>query len=846
MKYAEVAVDAPLGVNRTLTYSIPQRMEVFPGQLVWVPLGPRPVQGMVFEVSDHTAVETTRPVISTIAPNALLPSWGLELARWLSRYYLSSLFEAATLMLPPGFRTRLRAHVRTARERPACLTDDEKAVYEFLGQGGRKPETAVKKALGRRAGATLNRLARRGVLAREWEIVRPRTAPRYERSLLPNVRGEGSKEAALSRLKGAPRQAALLAESLEHSSGFPYSVAMKEFGSSAVRGLVEKGLLAQEWIRSDGRRRSLDYQLGLLPTLTPEQHRVAAYVRTLLDDKRASPRSVLLHGVTGSGKTEVYLRALERCISLGRRGILLVPEISMTPQMEDRINARFPGRVALLHSGLSLQQRFDAWWRIRGGAYDVVVGPRSALFSPLPDLGLIVIDEEHEWNYKEENQPPRYHARETAWKISQISGAPLLMGSATPDVATFYHASRERHASSERHARRGRRHRLFQLPYRIAPPPAKPKGEGSSPGEIEEAPAGPSSETSPKQKIRTGLARVVIEDMRQELKEGNRSPFSRRLVRSLAGCVGRGEQAILFLNRRGAASVVQCKNCGLALECRRCSVAVTYHRSQGLLCHLCGRRRRPPSSCEECGSRMLQYLGAGTQRVVEELELALPGIGVVRWDSDTAGRSGEHEALLKSFVAGEAQVLVGTQMVAKGLHVPNVSLVGVVLADVGLHRPDFRAGERTFQLLCQVAGRAGRGQTPGLVIIQTYNPENYAIRAAGRQDFLSFYKREIDYRRQLRNPPFSRLINLAYQHVREEACEEEARRMAELLRSTAYGRGLAGVDVVGPAPAQPYRVRGLYRWHLILRGAGGVLHALLGGVSIPKGWTVDVDPVTAL
>ena len=298
----------------------------------------------------------------------------------------------------------------------------------------------------------MNRLARRGVLAREWEIVRPRTAPRYERSLLPNVHGEGSKEEALSRLKGAPRQAALLAESLEHPSGIPYSVAMKEFGSSAVRGLVEKGLLAQEWIRGDGRRRSLDYQLGLLPTLTPEQHRVAAYVRTLLDDKRASPRSVLLHGVTGSGKTEVYLRALERCISLGRRGILLVPEISMTPQMEDRINARFPGRVALLHSGLSLQQRFDAWWRIRGGAYDVVVGPRSALFSPLPDLGLIVIDEEHEWNYKEENQPPRYHARETAWKISQISGAPLLMGSATPDVATFYHASRERHASPERHA----------------------------------------------------------------------------------------------------------------------------------------------------------------------------------------------------------------------------------------------------------------------------------------------------------------------------------------------------------------------------------------------------------
>ena len=614
----------------------------------------------------------------------------------------------------------------------------------------------------------------------------------------------------MSVLRGAPRQAALLLESLEHPHGLSYTDAMKEFGPSAVKGLVEKGLVAQEWVRG-GRQRSPDYQLGLPPTLTPEQAGVVGFVQKLLGNERATPRSVLLHGVTGSGKTEVYLRALERCVSLGRRGILLVPEISMTPQMEERINARFPGRVAVLHSGMSLQKRFDEWWRIRAGEYDVVVGPRSALFSPVPNLGLIVIDEEHEWNYKEENAPPRYHARETARKISQLSGAPVLMGSATPDVATYYHALR------------GTRRRLFKLPYRIganAPPSDKRDG--------------------------AGLAKVVIEDMREELKEGNRSPFSRRLTRSLKECIRRGEQAILFLNRRGAASIVQCRDCGLALECRRCSVAVTYHRGRGLLCHLCGRRRRPSSTCEECGGRTLRYLGIGTQKVVEELKQVLPGVGVVRWDSDTAGRRGEHEALLKSFAAGEAQVLVGTQMVAKGLHVPNVSLVGVALADVGLHRPDFRAGERTFQLLCQVAGRAGRGSTPGLVVIQTYSPENYAIRAAGRQDFSAMYKREIAYRRELGYPPFSRLIRLTYQHIKEDACEKEAERMAELLRSTAYGRGLAGVDVVGPAPAQPRRVRGMYRWHLILKGTGGDLHNLLGEVGMPRGWTVDVDPVTSL
>ena len=822
MKYVEVAVDAPLGVNRTLTYSVPPRMEVSPGQLVWVPLGPRPVQGMVFQTSEKTSLETTRPVISTIAPGALLPSWGLELARWMSRYYISSLFEAAALMLPPGFRTRVRAHIGISKEAPPDLTDEESAVYQVVSQGGRMAERAVEKGLGRKTGLTSDRLVRRGILERDWEIIGPRTAPRYERYLLPRVGGQGSKEETLVMLKRAPRQAALLAEALKQPHGISYAGASKGFGPSAIRGLVEKGMVVQEWVRGDGRRRRPDFQMGLLPTLTPEQKSVVKFVRRLLQNANALPRSVLLHGVTGSGKTEVYLRALEKCISQGRRGILLVPEISMTPQMEERINKRFPGKVALLHSGMSLQERFDAWWRIRAGIYDVVVGPRSALFSPLQNLGIIIIDEEHEWNYKEENAPPRYHARETARKIAQLSGAPVLMGSATPDVATYYHALR------------GRRHRLFKLPYRIGA--AMPESEGSL-GESAKR------DTQP-QGVRTGLARVVIEDMREELKEGNRSPFSLRLARSLEGCVGRGEQAILFLNRRGAASVVQCKDCGTALECRRCSVAVTYHRGRGLICHLCGRRRRPSATCEECGGGALRYLGVGTQRVVEELERVLPGVGVVRWDSDAVGRGGDYEALLKSFVAGEAQVLVGTQMVAKGLHVPNVSLVGVVLADVGLHRPDFRAGERTFQLLCQVAGRAGRGRAPGLVVIQTYNPESYAIRAAGRQDFSSMYKREIAYRRELGYPPFSRLIRLVYQNIREDACEEETKRMAEVLRSTAYGRGLSGVDVVGPAPTQPRRIRGMYRWHLILKGTGGDPHNLLVEVGMPRGWTVDVDPVT--
>ena len=810
MKYAEVAVDAPLGVDRTLTYSLPVRLQAIPGQMVWAPLGPRPVQGVVFEITDTPQVESPRPIISTIQPASLVPPWGLALARWMSRYYLSSLFEAVSLLLPPGFKDRVDAYLEPTGAASASLSDVDKAVMHYVVSRGRVPEREVKKEMGRGAASSISRLVRREFLRRVWELPQSRRAPRYESFLLPNPSDKDSLGESNPLARRAPKQAALLDAALQPPHRLTRSHATREYGASAVRGLIEKGLLAQEWIRQDATKeipRSDDKGPPL--TLTPEQNRAISYVRSTLDGHGKAPRSILLHGVTGSGKTEVYLQALEHCVSLGRQGILLVPEISLTPQMVHRVNARFPGRVVLLHSRLSLREQFDSWWRIREGAYDVVVGPRSALFCPLPNLGLIVVDEEHEWTYKEQDRQPRYHAREVAQRLSRLSGAPLLMGSATPDVVTYYHA------------RRGR-HRLFNLPYRI----------------------GPASGPSSGQKSDAGLAKVEIQDMRQELKEGNRSPFSRRLTQAMRDCVARGEQAILFLNRRGAATLVQCRDCGEAVQCRRCSVSLTYHRTRGLLCHLCNRRGKTPSRCEGCGSSRIRYMGLGTQRVVEDLEQLVPGAGVMRLDSDAARKAGEHGDILNAFSEGQAQVLVGTQMVAKGLHVPKVSLVGVILADIGLYRPDFRAGERTFQLLCQVAGRAGRGHTPGLVIIQTYNPDSYPVQAAGRQDYNGLYKREIAYRRELRNPPFSRLVHMVYLHKNEAACQEEARRMAEILRSTAYGRGFSGIDIIGPAPAHPRRLRGRYRWHLIIRG--GSLHELLAAVPIPKGWTVDIDPVSVL
>lgn len=811
MKYAEVAVDAPIGINRTLTYAVPPSVQPIPGQMVWVPLGQRPVQGVVFKVTNLPQVEFPREIISTIEPASMVSSVGLDLARWISRYYLSSLFDAVSLMLPPGFRDRVTPYLELvdSDRDPGLLNNEDLAVWQHFLSYRSVPEADVKKALGRSGGSSSIRLVRRGLLRRTWRLPRSRTSLRYDAYIRPNL--QDNKYGQLEKLfpSRAPRQMALAKALLESPQRMCLTMARKQFGASAVRGLMNKGLLVEEWVRKEAP--SLDCRIvgeKSSITLTPEQSVAVARIN-VVQAKKAKGNVFLVHGVTGSGKTEVYLRALEQCVTLGRIGIMLVPEISLTPQMVGLLNARFPGRVAMMHSGLSLSEQFHYWWRIRDGAYDVVVGPRSALFSPLPKLGLIIMDEEHEWTYKEQERTPRYHARDVALKLSQISDVPLVMGSATPDVITYHRALRNRY-------------QLLELPYRILPDSAHFRNRNNT----------------------VGLASVEVQDMRQELKEGNRSPLSRVLAQALQRCVEKGEQAILFLNRRGTATLVQCRACGLILRCRRCAISLTYHKARGLLCHYCNRQERTPIACPGCRSPLIRFLGLGTQRVVEELERLIPTISVMRWDRDAVVQSGGHQSLMEAFSRGHAQVLIGTQMIAKGLHVPNVSLVGVVLADIGLHLPDFRAGERTFQLLCQVAGRAGRGKTPGKVVIQTYNPENYAIQSAAQQDYMGFYQKELEYRKEQSNPPFSRLVHMTYLHSNEDKCRREAMRLGQTLRSFAYGHGLADVSVIGAAPAYPQRVKGRFRWHIILRCRNP--HTILENVTIPKGWILDVDPVTIL
>ena len=809
MRYAEVAVDAPVGHSRTFSYSIPPRFNVVPGQLVWVPFGRRIAQGVVVELADSPQVEVTKDLLQPIEPAPLVTPVHLNLARWLSRYYLCSLFAAIAPLLPSGFERQVRSQVYPGSSDNADLSSLRSQTLEALtaldGSPGLREEDFVK-LLGRNGDRELRRLVQSGLVRRHVELPQPRIAPRYQSYLLP----AGHHAAASWDQDGgrlSHRQQELLGAVREQASPYPTSLASKEFGSSTAEALVRKGLLGREWVRMESTSQNSSPRPEAVPsiTLTTEQADALSRIVEAIDNPERTPRVFLLHGVTASGKTEVYLRAIQHLAAKGEQAIYLVPEIALTPQTQQRVNARFPGRVAVLHSGLTPRQQFDQWWKIRDGLCDVVVGPRSSLFAPLPRLGLIVIDEEHEWTYKQEEAQPLYHARTVALELSRLTGAPVVLGSATPDVETYYQAQRGRF-------------RLLELTRRIGEPDA-----GNN----------------------RGLPDVQICDMRKELREGNRSIFSRELSQALRDCVSHGQQAILFLNRRGSASIVQCRDCGDVATCPRCSVALTYHAIDGrLLCHRCNRRARMPARCRRCGGSRIRSLGVGTQKVVDEAAALMPGARIERWDAD-ATRSGlSAEDAMGRLQSGETQVLVGTQLVAKGLDVPNVALVGVVLADVGLYLPDFRSGERAFSLLCQVAGRAGRGASPGRVLVQTYTPDHYAIIAAAAQDYSAMFQREVQFRYQLGNPPFNQMVHLVYQDVNATVCQRQAVATARQLRQRAFAQGLTDVEVIGPAPGMPSRLRGRYRWHLILRGRN--LHQFLEGSSIPKGSTMDVDPVHVL
>ena len=802
-KYAEVAVDAPAGYYRTFTYSVPSGITVSQGHLVHVPFGPRVLSGIVFRISDESPVSETREIARVPYPQPVLSPRGLALASWTSSYYMASLFDCAALMAPPGISLRAGSYLSLNHSvAEAGLTPSQRRVVSYLKGRERVRREVLLKALGPDMETALGQLARRGVVNVWSEWRKPTARPRHAAHLELASSSIDVEEAAAD-LEGrrAYRQADLLRYIGEQGAPILLAAAGREFGASAVKGLQAKGLVSRLKLRQErdplrGRVFTPDHP----PVLTQAQEHSVRLIERAIDSP--SSQVFLLQGVTGSGKTEVYLRALAHALGKGKRGIVMVPELSLTPQTIERFGQRFPGQVAVLHSGLSAGERFDQWWRIQNGDYGVVIGARGAVFAPQPELGLIVIDEEHEWTYKQQDAAPHYHARDVAIKLADLTNAVVILGSATPDVV------------SHRRALDGR-YRLLELPHRVSP------------------------ETS----LDAPLPRVRVVDLRQELKDGNRGIFSRALRSAMDSILRAGEQVILYLNRRGSGSLVQCRDCGHTMRCRRCDLPLTYHsQAERLLCHRCNYRLASPRACPQCRGSRIRYLGLGTQRVVEEVEHAFPGVKTLRWDRDAASARGGHERIMESFVRGDAQALVGTQMIAKGLDFPNVTLVGALCADIGLFAPDYHASERVFQLLCQVAGRTGRGRLGGQVIVQTYSPSHYAVTAAAAQDYEMFYKDEMEYRGEQSLPPFSRLINLVYAHTNQDRCRQQALTLGVALKRQRDAWGLTGVDILGPAPAYPPRLSGRYRWRLVLRGQDP--RSLLEKTPVPQGWTVDIDPMS--
>lgn len=846
--FAELAVSGWVGGEPllTLTYAVPVTLQagVARGQLVWAPLRQRLVLGVVVDLHRQPPGFETRELHALVEPHFRLSATNLELAGWVAEHYRCSLFEAFFPMLPPGATRRSVIHLAaTAAPRPARLTPLARDLLRILDEEGTTSLAKLRARLGTSLSAVTTRLERQGLVERVARIVHeaPRTREtKYARLRAPDVAQaedastdrRPTREAAVldllrryTRLRppGTPARGGAVAGPNPHDAappsaggaplpadGLPLGDLYRLTGAnrSVLRALEQQGLVEVLGRRAPTEPAALrPGRYEAPPQLTGEQSRAWLPLAAALGARRFA--AFLLHGVTGSGKTELYLRAAAATVRAGRQVVVLVPEIALASQVIARFANRFPGQVAMLHSSLRDSERYAQWELVRAGSRPIVIGPRSALFAPAPDIGLIVIDEEHEAAYKQEAPAPRYHARDVARQLARLLDAVLVLGSATPDVSTRYAATRGELT-------------LLELSQRVGPVRA----------------GGPS--TLP-------LPAVEAVDLRQELRTGQTGIFSRPLVQLLRDTLDAGEQSILFLNRRGTSTIVQCRQCGQAARCPRCEIPLVFHADRNaLLCHRCGGREPRPRRCPTCNAdaASLAYFGAGTQRVEREVRALLPSARVLRWDQDILSAKVDATQLLARVRGHEVDVIVGTQMVTKGLDLPLVTAIGVINADTMLNLPDFRSSERTFQLLTQVAGRAGRRGPGARAIVQSYSPEHYAIQAALRHDYADFYAEELDFRRRQRYPPFSHLARFVFRHGDEELCRGEGDRLLAALAAAADGLGLTDVDLMGPTPCFVAKIRDLYQWQIVARG--GSLDQLLAAVRIPPGWQVDVDPISML
>lgn len=801
--YIEVAVGLP--IDKTFTYSVPKELEedIEIGKRVLVPFGQRHITGYIINISPPISSSSyeIKDILDVLDLKPILTPEMLKLTQWIAEYYLSPWGEVIESTLPPGFNIRSKTKIKFIQDMPDL---DKKAPLQFKILGLIKKEREMdlirlaRVLKGKPIYSAINGLAQKGLITLESF---------KNHSLKPKeikvVKLTMPKERILAQILTL-RQRKII-EILDQEGPLePDKLALKAQTSlSPINHLVAKNFLTicqKQIVREPykGKYFKPSYPLKL----TQEQTNALEVITQSI--KKGEFKVFLLHGITGSGKTEVYLQSIAEVLKAGKGAIVLVPEISLTPQTVERFKARFGEKIAILHSKLSPGERYDQWCRIHTGEAEIVIGARSAIFAPLKNLGLIVIDEEHETTYKQYDATPRYHARDVGILQAKLTNAVVILGTATPSLETFYNTSI------------GKSHYLY-LPYRIDNRP---------------------------------LAQVEIIDMKEEYKLGNRSIFSLSLKKAIEERLNKQEQVIIFLNRRGFATFIQCKDCGTTMKCPHCEITLTYHLTDKMLkCHYCNFQKQAPQVCPKCQGTKIHYFGTGTQKVEDELQRLFPKARISRMDLDTTTCKMAHHKILSSFKSHGIDILVGTQMIAKGLDIPNVTLVGVISADIGLNLPDFRASERTFSLLTQVAGRAGRGQAAGLVIIQTYNPQHPAILAAKTQDYNAFYAQEITFRRELSYPPFTHLANVTI----KGKDEEETIKLAQLIGSNLriYNQR-KDILILGPAPCPLTKIKEEYRWQILLKGKPKdmreLLKATLDETSIPRHLKVslDIDPIGML
>ncbi len=847
--YAQVLVFQPIRLRQSpfLDYAIPEALApiVVPGVLVVVPLRTQVLPGMVMALSRASSVPDTREIVSVLEPEPVLGESLLQLARWMSRETLTPLHRCIQLMLPPGLRpqaylklTAMVTHVPPDLPRPAAT------LLQLLVDRGPLTSPQISSALkGIDIPRTRYYLKKKRLITVERLLRMPHVSP-LKVPMVQLAAPRATWDAGLSRLQRTDLYRSVLEFLERETEPVEVSVVRAETGAGTyhIRKLEERGLVAGS--RQEVIRDPLDemvYTPDRPPQLTAGQRAVWQELQALVDSGAKAPPPVLLLGVTGSGKTELYMRAATEMLRRKRQTLILVPEISLTPQTVRRFVVRFPGQVGLWHSGMSDGERYDTWRRVRSGELSIVVGARSALFVPFADLGLIVMDEEEDTSYKN-SQMPYYHTREAAEQLARLNGALLIMGSATPSLEAYGRAQ-------------AGRYRLLRLPSRVLSHAKRiadwqrvlhlPQSRYRPFADVSGTDARLRTPESPSQAVTIPLPPVHVIDMRAELRSGNRSVFSLALQSAVDKALGRGEQIILFLNRRGSATYVFCRDCGWVALCPRCDIPLTQHRkAEALVCHRCGYQRRLVHTCPNCGSRRVRAFGLGTEGLVSHVADRWPDARIQRWDRDVVGARGAHATIMQHFARGDADILVGTQMVARGLDIPKVTVVGVISADTALNLPDFRAAERTFQLLAQVAGRSGRGILGGQVIMQTYHPDHYAIQFAATHDYESFARYELAFRRRAGYPPAIRLARLVVTHRDPDKAQRTAEQLAFELREALGRAGLPHTDLIGPAPAFFARVRGHYRWQILLRSVAPA--DFLRSLRIPAGWIVDIDPVDIL